>query len=215
MMFFLILTGCGLVMSNEDRLDRADEAIEQGDFRAAIIDVKDVLRNDPDNLRGRLLLGRASLQIGDGAAAEKELRRAVELGTPAIEIIVELATSLAQQRKYQELIDEIIIDPSMQSDNRIRLMQLRADAYLGLNEAPAARELYTTVLASEPENVAAKLGIVSSYLTERNDVQARNTLDEVLSLHPDAVDAWLMSGDLNMKLRRYKPGCGRCMAYVR
>jgi putative PEP-CTERM system TPR-repeat lipoprotein len=208
MMISILLSGCGLAMSDEDRLNRAEGALEQGDFRAAIIDTKDVLRNDPENVRGRLLLGRASLQIGDAAAAEKELRRAIELGTPASEIIVEVATSLVQQGKYQELIDEFVVDPSMQSDVTIRLTQLRADAYLGLNDAPAARELYTTVLASEPDNVDAKLGVVSSYSVERNLVQARSTLDEILSSHPDAVGVWIQSGELNMTLRRYKDAEG-------
>ena len=208
MMIYVALSGCGLAMSDEDRLNRAEGAIEQGDYRTAIIDAKDVLRNDPDNIRGRLLLGRASLQIGDSAAAEKEFRRAIDLGAPASEIIVELATSLVRQGKYQEVIEEIVIDPAMPSDVAIRLTQLRADAHLGLNEAPAARELYTTVLASEPDNVDAKLGVVSSYSAERNFVQARSTLDEVLSSHPDAVNAWLQSGELNMRLRRYKDAEG-------
>ena len=67
---FLALSGCGLAMSNDDRLDRAEAAIMQGDYRAAIIDAKDVLRKESDNIRGRLILGRASLQVGDGATEE-------------------------------------------------------------------------------------------------------------------------------------------------
>jgi putative PEP-CTERM system TPR-repeat lipoprotein len=55
----------------------------------------------------------------------------------------------------------------------------------------------------DPENVAAKLGIVSSYLSESNYIQSRSTLDEVLSAHPESVEAWLASGDLNMRLRRF------------
>ena len=40
----LLLTACGLAMSNEDRLDRAEEALSAGDYRAAIIDAKGVLQ---------------------------------------------------------------------------------------------------------------------------------------------------------------------------
>ena len=72
-----LVSGCGLAMSNEDRLDRGEEAFAKGDFRAAIIDAKDVLLDEPDNLRGRLLLGRASVEEGDGPSAEKELLRAM------------------------------------------------------------------------------------------------------------------------------------------
>ena len=82
----LIVSGCGLAMSNEDQLDRGEKAFADGDFRAAIIDAKDVLLDEPDNVRGRLLLGRASVKVGDGPSAEKELRRAMQLGTPAADV---------------------------------------------------------------------------------------------------------------------------------
>ena len=43
----LILSGCGLAMNTEDRLDRAAKALDAGEFRAAIIDAKDVLAIRP------------------------------------------------------------------------------------------------------------------------------------------------------------------------
>ncbi len=36
----LVVSGCGLAMSNEDQLDRGETAFAEGDFRAAIIDAK-------------------------------------------------------------------------------------------------------------------------------------------------------------------------------
>ena len=73
-LILLLVSGCGLAMNNEDKLDRGEQAFAEGEYRAAIIDAKDVLLDEPDNVRGRLLLGRASVKVGDGPSAEKELQ---------------------------------------------------------------------------------------------------------------------------------------------
>ena len=67
----LVLAGCGLAMDDEDRLDRAAAAADNGDYRAAIIDARSVLRKQPENLRGRLLLARASLAIAGNARPDE------------------------------------------------------------------------------------------------------------------------------------------------
>lgn len=202
------LTGCGLAMSNEDRLDRAEAAFKEGDYRTAIIDTKGVLRKEADNVRGRLLLGRASLAAGDPATAEKELNRAVELGTPLEDLIVDLGTSLLRQGKNRQLIDEFPAEPGIPAADQLDWMLIRAAALLGLRETADARDAYTAVLSRDPDNLTAKLGVVATFQAEGNLPQARSTLDEVLTTHPESVDPWLVSGELNLLLKRYKDAAG-------
>ena len=66
------LTACGIGVDDEDRLARGQQAYDSGDYRAAIVEAKNVLKSDANNLDARLLLGRASLLLGDGRSAEKE-----------------------------------------------------------------------------------------------------------------------------------------------
>ena len=101
----LVLSSCGLVLDDERRLDRAQAALADGDYRAAIIDAKTVLLDHPDNARARRLLGSASVAAGDGAGAEKELRRSIDLGTPPGYVIVDLGLALLLQRKFAEITD--------------------------------------------------------------------------------------------------------------
>jgi len=192
-------------MSSEDRLDRAAEAIDNGEYRAAIIDAKEVLRKEPDNVRGRVILGRASVAVRDGAAAEKEFRRAVELGTPFADVAVDLARALVQQQKYQELLDQVALDAAQSEDGRAALQQLYGRAHLGLQQPAKAREYFSSVLESDPDSVDAKLGIVASYEAERNFAQARSTLDEIVTAHADDVRGWIASGRLNFRLRSFEP----------
>ena len=58
----------------------AKESLAKNDRSAAVIQLKNALQKNPDLGEARLLLGKALLEQGDLAAAEKELRRARELG---------------------------------------------------------------------------------------------------------------------------------------
>ena len=186
-------------MDNEDRLARGEQAFAEGDFRAAIIDAKDVLLDEPDNLRGRLLLGRASVEVGDGPAAEKELQRAMQLGAPMTDLAAEMARALLLQRKFQQLLNEVPYEGLPSSEVEARVLVARGEAYMGLKEPETAREVYSSVLQLQPDNIDARLGIVSSFVAEGNFVQARGALDQVLDTYAEHPRVWLYSGSLNMQ----------------
>ncbi len=83
-----------------ERLAAAERAFREQDLRRAVVELKALLAERPDEARARLLLGRAHLRLGDGASAEKELRRALELGVPYETLAVELARALLVQGRY-------------------------------------------------------------------------------------------------------------------
>ena len=56
----LFIASCGLGMDTQDRLHRGQQAFSDGEYGAAVIDAKNVLLDEPDNLTARLLLGRAA-----------------------------------------------------------------------------------------------------------------------------------------------------------
>ena len=56
----LLLIGCGLATSDEERLARADEKMVSGAYRAALIELKNVLVNDPNNFTARIRLAEVS-----------------------------------------------------------------------------------------------------------------------------------------------------------
>jgi predicted Zn-dependent protease len=73
------VAGCGLLVDTEARYDRAQRAYSQGDYPAAIVDLKAVLQEAPDHIDARLLLGEALFRTRDIAGAETAFERAVEL----------------------------------------------------------------------------------------------------------------------------------------
>ena len=107
----LLVSACGLGMDTQARLDRGQKALTDGEYRAAVIDAKNILLEEPNNTDARLLLGRASVEIGDGISAEKELRKAVELGTDFSVVIVDLGRAMLLQNKFEDVVAEI--DPGV------------------------------------------------------------------------------------------------------
>ncbi|MEL7186737.1 MAG: tetratricopeptide repeat protein [Pseudomonadota bacterium] len=189
--------GCGLVLDSEDRLNRGEEALDSGNYRAAIIDAKEVLLDEPNNQRGRLVLGRALVRSGDAVGAEKELRRAVELGSDPLVVAADLGRALVAQGKYQEAIDEIDVVNSMSEDDVAAIRLLRGDAFLGARQPVAARESYIAALEIVPDSLDARVGIINCHIAENNLVQARAEIDQALSEHAADARIWLYSGAFN------------------
>ena len=80
---FWFMTGAAWADLTENTTRQYESALENfntKDYDATIILLKNALKLSPDNLPSRILLGRAHLKKGDGAAAEKEIDLARRLG---------------------------------------------------------------------------------------------------------------------------------------
>ena len=87
--------------------DEARQYLEAGKVNEAIIQLKNAIRTDPDNVKARLGLGLIHLGRRAGPAAEKELKAARARGLPARRMVVALARAYLLQGKFAELLDEI------------------------------------------------------------------------------------------------------------
>ena len=78
----LLLFGCdaGGGQTSTEHTNRAQSHLDEGEHRAALIELKNALLKNPDNTQARLLMGQLHVTLGDGASAEKELLHASELG---------------------------------------------------------------------------------------------------------------------------------------
>src|SRR5210317_722209 len=140
LLVFGLMSACGLAMDNQDRLDRAQDAYEDGDFQAAVIDVKNVLQEEPDNAEARVLLGRASLRANDPEAAEKEFRRALDLNVPLQVVAIDLGQAMLRLGQFNEILNEIDEEVAEDEAQRIAILKLRGDAMMGLELWSGARD---------------------------------------------------------------------------
>ena len=77
------LAACSKTQTTESLLTDARQYQSKGDYKSAVIQLKNALQKTPDNAEARFLLGSIYVSSGDMKSAEKELRKALSLGIPA------------------------------------------------------------------------------------------------------------------------------------
>src|SRR5206468_7632294 len=88
----LLLIGAGggwyvFGRANRDPVEQAKAALQKGDARAAGIELRNAVRQQPGNAEAHALLSQLQIVQGDPIAAEKEIKRAGELNWPKDQVL--------------------------------------------------------------------------------------------------------------------------------
>ncbi len=75
----------------------ARDYMAKNDYKAAVIQVKNALQDNPELPEARYLLGQALLRTGDPVGAETELRKARSLSYPDDKVVPPLAQAMLMQ----------------------------------------------------------------------------------------------------------------------
>jgi cellulose synthase operon protein C len=191
----LVIAGCG-GPEPEALLASGKDYLAKNDRNAAVIQLKNALQQNPRLAEARFLLGKALLDSGDFAAAEKELRKAMEYNYPAEEVIPPLAHSLAVLGRHKEVIDEFSKAEIAKPEGKAELQAALGRAYLGVGDAKAAEKAFASALAAQPSYAPAQLGAAQTALIARDLPRALTMVDSALATAPKFAEAWYVKGDI-------------------
>ena len=190
----LSLSACGWLAGASGHIKKAEQAMGQGDYNRAVIELRSVVEKDPANKAAQLLLVRAHLQRGDLEAAQRALDAAAKAGaTP-----VELAESRAKWLAYQGKLDQLLADiDAGKSDLAEPLRSLyRAHALLGLGRIAEAQLGYETLLAKDPALIDARLRSADAHAMLGRTQLALQQVDLALQTDPKSAEGWATRGGL-------------------
>src|SRR5437764_7278828 len=85
----------------------AEQYVTKGDLKAAEIELKNAIRQSPQDPTLRARLAQVYLQIGDAALAEREARAARERNGDEGDYLPVLADALLQQQKFADVPDQV------------------------------------------------------------------------------------------------------------
>jgi putative PEP-CTERM system TPR-repeat lipoprotein len=165
-------------------LERAQQHFEEGDLRAAEIELKNALQREPDNAEARLLRGKVLFRMGDAKAAETELLRARQLGFDSDELQLLLARTRLKLQRFSDVARGIPEDLVIESDLQRDLYVARGEALMGMGQFDEALAIFDRVLQDElhasalanKARIAAALGDMA---------EARSLLDQALAADPE------------------------------
>ncbi|KQV96392.1 XrtA/PEP-CTERM system TPR-repeat protein PrsT [Pelomonas sp. Root1237] len=189
------LAACGQ-RSEQDLLAAAQKRMEQKDVGGAVIELKNLLQQNPENAKARHLLGKALLDAGDVAGAEIELRRAWELGAPRDELAPLLAQTLLLSGQSRKLIgefsDQTLADPVAQST----LQQYLAMAFLAQGNVTEAKAAAGRALQLQPESEDAIIVSARTKVAAGFPDEALAALDQLILKNPKAGKALLLKAEV-------------------
>ena len=192
----MLLVACGKELTDVEYVERAKDFQDQGDLVSAIIELKNAANKNPENPEARWLLGSIYVELGDGASAEKELRRAADLGVVKDNILLPLSKALFLQRKYQTLLDETSIPVGLSKSEKVGLQVQRGKAYLALGNRAEAAKAMNLALQEGESVLAAWLGQAWLEASLQNWDKVHDWLDQVLEADSSKSEAWSLKGDV-------------------
>ncbi len=180
-------------------VEQARTARDKGDWRSNIIHLKNALQRNSTNREARQLLGEAYVEVGDGAAAEKELRQALELGVPIEQVAVPLSRALLLQGKWDEVLALEAPLQGMPEDGQATVLALRGQAHLGKGDLEAADKQLQSAQQLKADSPVMLLGQAMLAVQRQQWEEAHRWTERALVVQPGFAEAWSLQGDLEQR----------------
>jgi putative PEP-CTERM system TPR-repeat lipoprotein len=182
--------------SDTELLASARGYLAKSNNPSAIIELRNLLQQNPGLREGRFLLGKTLLETGDAAGAEVQLQRALDAGQPDTDVLPLLAkamialnksTLLVQQYGSVDLKDDVA---AAEFQTQLALAYINQQAP-GKAEAAVAKALQRMAGYAPAALLQARLKAVRGDTTG-----ALALVEQLLTRTPGNAAAWAFKGDL-------------------
>lgn len=193
-----LLAGCDSRGGAESRRDHASGLLAQGEYNSALIELKNLLDENPQNPPALLLQARVFQQLGNLDASAKTLDAAAEAGAQPREVAALRAQLHLRAGRNQELL-AMLDDPAMQPGHSATL---RAQALGALDRCQEAIPQARAAIAADAADAAARIVVAECYGRHRDSARALKELEAAVTAAPESADAWLALGRVQHLLNR-------------
>ena len=191
----VLLAACGRD-SPQALVKSAKEYLAKGDASAAVIQLRNALQKAPDDAEARYLLGTLLTDRRDPAGAVKELRRALQLGYPADQVLPTLARALVDDGDAKELVAEFGNTTLGDPDAQAALKTTIGNALLSLGNAKDAETAFNAALAAKTDDADAMLGLAKLRAASGDLAGTKKIVDAVLAQPHPPPEATLFKAQL-------------------
>lgn len=194
-LLLVVQAGCG-GEKPETMLASAKDYLAKQDAKAAVIQLRNALQKDPNLAEARFLLGKAQLEAGDNPTAEKELRRALELGYSPDLVVPALAQALLQQGEADKVLKEFGQTQLSSAGAMADLLSIIGTAYAATGKPDNAKAALNESLQAAPDNARATLAMAGIKAAEKDVDGAMQLVEKLIEKNPNMLEALAFKADL-------------------
>ncbi len=178
-----------------DYLATAKASLKKGDLKSAQIDLRNAVRNDPQNAEAHYWLGRVTFELGDPVASEREAIAARERGFDPHQTIPLLSQALLAQNKFDELLTTLKPegkDPLLDAS----ILVARGYAQVGLKRPEDAQKSFGEAEQVAPNAVEPLLADARLSVARADLAGAQQKIDRAIAAQPKSQEALLAKAQL-------------------
>src|SRR6516225_4555885 len=175
-------------------IKEAEQYIAQGDLKAAEIQLRNAIREAPQDPVLHARLAEVYLQEGDASSAEREARAARDRHGNEADYLPVLADALLRQEKFANLIDLVQPgdrDPVLESKLRTAL----GIAAWGLVDRAKAETLLGEAIKLDPTAARPKIQL-ARLLSGTKPAEADKLIDEAITANQHSAEALQVKGEM-------------------
>jgi cellulose synthase operon protein C len=175
-------------------MKEAEQYLANGNLKAAEIELRNAIRETPQDPLLHARLASVYLRLGDAVSAEREARTARDRNGNEADYLPVLADALLHQEKFADLVDLVKPgdrDPVLESKIRTAL----GTAAAGLNDRARAETLLREAIKLDPAAVKPKIQL-ARLLTGIKPAEADKIIDEAIAADPHSAEALQVKGEM-------------------
>lgn len=179
-------------------LKQAEAYFSQGQYRAAMIETRNVIQTDPESPAGYLLLAKTFNTLGQSESALQQLNQ--KPFPDNAEYWFELIRAYIGKAKYQSALKTLKQhEELLSSANEFQFYTYRGNALRGLQRHDEAIESYLQANAIEAENIQTLASLAESYSALNQNHKAFEILQKMEAISPGASETLMFKAGLAIR----------------
>ncbi|MFM1987594.1 MAG: system TPR-repeat protein PrsT [Pseudomonadota bacterium] len=191
----LVGAGCGRD-SPAQQMEQARAALAARDAASAERALKAVLRAAPDTVEARLMLAALYAARHDAPSAEKEWRRALELGAAPGRVLPGLVAARVEAGDPRGALEAARLARVDAAAPRAAIAHAAGRAHAALGDPASAEAAWNDALAAVPGHLPSRVALLRLRAERGDAAGAAAALDALLAAAPASVDGGLLAAEL-------------------
>ncbi len=172
----------------------AEQYVAKGNLKAAEIELRNAIRQSPQDPFLHARLAQIYLQLGDAALAEREARAARERDGNEVDYLPVLADALLRQEKFADLL-ELVQPGDREAAFESKVRTALGSAAAGMRDREKSEVLLRDAIKLDPSAVRPKIQL-ARLLTGTNPQAADKLIDEAIAVNPRSAEALQVKGEM-------------------